>query len=104
MPWILDPTPNVVNLSAPATTGADHLNNMEQVALVDPAAGSYTVNLSGFSIPQGPQKYYVVFTYLYDDINVVYPNGGEGFVPGETRRVFWDAYGSGGTIVVLFYR
>ena len=78
LPWILDPTPNAANLMTPATTGVDHLNNMEQVAIVDPVAGSYTITVDGFNIPQGPQSYYVVYTYLYDDITLVYPNSGEG--------------------------
>src|SRR5690606_18979155 len=57
-------------------------------------AGTYTVDISGFNIPQGPQTYYVVYTFLYDDIKIVYPNGGEGFIPGDVNRVFWDAYGN----------
>jgi len=102
LPWILDPTPNATNINLPATNGIDHLNNMEQVAIVDPASGTYDINVSGFDIPQGPQKYWIVYTFIYDDINVVYPNGGEGFVPGETERIFWDAYGTSGNFTLEY--
>ncbi|MEX2349735.1 MAG: S8 family serine peptidase, partial [Flavobacteriaceae bacterium] len=42
LPWILDPTPNSTNLDTPATTGVDHLNNMEQVLINNPGSGNYT--------------------------------------------------------------
>ena len=90
-PWVLDPTPNAVSLNSNATRGADHLNNMEQVTISAPAAGSYVVNIAGFSVPQGPQTYYLVYEFRTDDITVTYPMGGEGFVPGEDEIIRWDA-------------
>lgn len=96
-PWILDPTPNVVNLTTPAIRGADHLNNIEQFTYDNPASGTYTVNISGFSIPQGPQEYYLVYEFRMDDVAVTYPGGAEGFVPGEQEILRWDALkGQGG--------
>lgn len=90
-PWVLDPTPNEASLSAPAVRGVDHLNNVEQVTINNPSAGTYTVNVDGFSIPQGPQTYYMVYEFIYDEVELVYPIGGEGFVPGETEVIYWDA-------------
>jgi len=90
-PWVLDPTPNAVNLNNDAIRGADHLNNIEQVTIDNPSAGSYSINVSGFSIPQGPQEYYIVYEYRMDDITVTYPMGGEGFVPGDQEVIRWDA-------------
>ena len=101
-PWILDPTPNSVNLSAPASRGADHLNNMEQVTFNIPTAGNYTVNIDGFSIPQGPQPYYVLYEFLNDEVDLTYPIGGEGFEPGDTETLRWDAYGTTGTFNLDF--
>lgn len=92
MPWILDPTPNAINLNTPATTGVDSLNNVEQVSITNPVSGSYTLSVNGYSVPQGPQKYWVVYEFLMDDITLVNPAGGDGYEPGETVRVFWDAY------------
>lgn len=90
-PWVLDATPNTTALNTPAVRGVDHLNNMEQVTLADPDAGSYTISLKGFAIPQGPQEFYIVYEYRMDDITVTYPLGREGFVPGETEVLRWDA-------------
>ena len=47
-PWILDPTPNATTLDNPATTGPDHLNNMEQVLINNPSAGNYDIDITGF--------------------------------------------------------
>ncbi len=101
-PWILDPTPTVAAITSNATRGPDHLNNMEQVTIDNPASGSYTVSLNGLAIPSGPQEYYLVYEFRYDDITVTYPIGGEGFVPGETEVIRWDALRNAGTFTLEY--
>ncbi len=96
LPWILDITPNATNLDLPATKGVDTLNNVEQVSIVNPAAGNYSLKVAGTSVPQGPQKYFVTYEFIYDEIRLANPNGGEGFVPGVAERIFWDAVGNVG--------
>ncbi len=90
-PWILDPTPNAATLDNPATTGVDHLNNVEQVLINNPVAGNYTIEVSGFNVPVGPQEYFVVYEIITENITVTYPDGGESFVAGETESIHWDA-------------
>lgn len=102
LPWVLDPTPNPVNLNANAIHGVDDLNNMEQVTIDLPAAGNYTLSVDGFNIPQGPQKYYIVYEFVTDVVTVTYPIGYEGFVPGETETLRWDAFGTSGTFSVEY--
>jgi len=91
LPWILDPTPNPAALNAPATNGEDHLNNMEQVLINNPAAGDYTIDISGFNIPFGPQEYFVVYEVIEENLTVTYPNDSESLVPGEQEVIHWDA-------------
>lgn len=93
-PLVLDPSPVVSSLNQTATPGNDFINNVEQVRIIDPPQGTYTVAVEGFSVPEGPQKYYVVYSFLYNDIKITYPIGGETLVPGETEVVRWDAYGT----------
>jgi PKD repeat protein len=93
-PWVLDHRPDPALLDAPATQGRDSLNNMEQVAIDNPAPGNYTIRVRGAAVPQGPQDYFLVWSFLADDVALTYPNGGEGFVPGETERLHWDALGN----------
>lgn len=91
LPWVLDHTPNPTTLDLPATNGEDHLNNMEQVLLNNPASGNYDLEVSGFNVPVGPQDYFIVYEIVSENLTVTYPNAGESFVPGETESIHWDA-------------
>ncbi|BDS09920.1 S8 family peptidase [Aureispira anguillae] len=102
LPWVLDHTPNAATLALPATKGADHLNNVEQIAIDNPAAGTYTLDVVGTTVPLGTQRYYVVYEFLTEDITVVHPMGGEGLIPGTTSRIHWDAYGTTGTFLIEY--
>jgi len=97
LPWVLDPTPNVVNLNANALQKVDTLNNVEQVTIPTPVSGNYTVTITGTQIPQGPQEYYVVYEFVTNEITLTYPSGGESIVPGTQETIRWDAYGNSGT-------
>lgn len=101
-PWVLDHTPNPINLNTPATRGVDDLNNAEQVTIDNPAAGTYTITVNGFAVPQGPQSYFVTYELIDDAVTLTYPIGGEGFVPGETETLRWDAYGTSGTFDIEY--
>ena len=101
-PWVLDHTPNPTNLSTPATTGPDHLNNMEQIAIDFPAAGTYTLTVDGTTIPFGTQDYVVVYEFLTDEITVIHPMGGEGLIPNTTNRIHWSAYGNSGNFLLEY--
>ena len=92
-PWKLSHYPSPDSLNMPATRGVDDRNNMEQVTLNDPAAGTYTLEVEGINIPQGPQTYYVLWEFISEDVVLTYPIGGEAFVPGETEIIRWDAFG-----------
>lgn len=90
-PYILDASADPDLLDLPATTGEDHLNNMEQVVISNPTAGQYLLQVHGLEVPQGPTRYFLVYEFLKDEIHLTYPIGGEGMVPGETERIHWDA-------------
>ncbi len=95
-PWILDPTANAASLDAPATNGVDTLNNVEQILIKDPVAGTYDVTLTGTEIPMGPQKYYVVWEF-FGGVDLSYPIGGEGLNPLENVRILWEAVADTGS-------
>ena len=101
LPWVLDPTPDPALLDLPATNGVDTLNNVEQVALLNPAAGTYTVTVNGSEVPQGPQQYFVVWEF-FSGLTLTYPIGGEGLTPGSTERIHWDATGTSGNFTLEY--
>lgn len=102
LPLVLDPTPNPATLNQPAVPGIDSLNNMEQVRLANPAAGTYTLQVTGSDVPFGPQEYFVVYEFIGTDITLTYPYGGEGLVPGEIARIHWDAAGDTGSFALEY--
>ncbi|MEZ4778155.1 MAG: S8 family serine peptidase [Flavobacteriaceae bacterium] len=91
LPWVLDSTPDPTLLDLPATHGPDHLNNVEQVLINNPAAGNYDLDITGFNVPVGPQSYYIVYEIIQDNLTLTYPNDGESFVPGQQETIHWDA-------------
>lgn len=95
-PWVLNPAPNSTTLNQNATRSRDSLNNMEQVTLLTPVAGTYTITVSGYAVPEGPQDFHVVWELLQEEVVVVYPAGGEGFSPGTQETIYWDYYGAPG--------
>ncbi len=100
-PLVLNTTPaNVNNI---ATEAPDHLNNIEQVVIENPAAGIYAANITGYNIPFGPQEYVVAYEIIKNGVTVEYPFGGETWVPGETENIRWNAYGNESNTFTIEY-
>jgi len=53
-PWTLNPSSPS---SSAVRTAADHTNNIEQVLVDNPEAGTWTVTVQGYNVPDGPQTY-----------------------------------------------
>ncbi|MBK8341210.1 MAG: S8 family serine peptidase [Flavobacteriales bacterium] len=64
LPWALSIAPDPVQLAAGAFKDEDHLNNVEQVHAVAPEPGTWTFTVSGFDVPDGPQDYFLVHTFI----------------------------------------
>ncbi|HEY4287673.1 MAG TPA: S8 family serine peptidase [Puia sp.] len=96
-PLILNPAAG--HVTDPATEGADHLNNIEQVVINTPTSGNYTLNVAGYSVPAGPQMYTLTWQWLKPAVVVEFPYGNETLVPkdyGELDNlnyVHWNAIG-----------
>lgn len=101
-PWVLNTTANSALLNLPAATGVDHLNNVEQVLINNPAAGTYNINIAGFNVPVGPQKYYIVYEVISDGLTITYPIGGEKFVPETEETIHWDAVNATNNTVLQY--
>ncbi|GAA4351556.1 hypothetical protein GCM10023185_10300 [Hymenobacter saemangeumensis] len=92
MPWILDHRPTVAQLDANAVRGRDSINNTEQITIDNPnSALGYTFTVSGRAVPQGRQGFWLTYSFIEDGVELTYPLGGEGLVPGEIEVIRWDA-------------
>ncbi len=100
-PLILDATP--ANVNNTAFEGIDRINNIEQVVIDNPVAGSYDVNVNAFALPYGPWEYVVTYQMDMNGVTVEYPFGEEKMVPGETEVIRWNAYGDEANTFTLEY-
>ena len=92
LPLILDTIPG--NVSNIATTGKDHINNIEQVVINNPVPGTYTANVNGTAITQNsPQEYFLVYDIIPTSTILTHPIGGEKLVQGDSIYVSWDSWG-----------
>lgn len=92
-PQLLNTTPSGVNNVA--TTGPDHINNIEQVIITNPVPGTYNISVAGTAIPfNGQHAYYIVFDTIAVSTILQFPFGGEKFQPGEMINIEWDSFGS----------
>ncbi|HVF97640.1 MAG TPA: S8 family serine peptidase [Flavisolibacter sp.] len=98
LPQILDTS----NLNAVANTGADHLNNIEQVVINNPAAGNYTFTVKGTTVTNTQQQYFLVWDAVPTGLKLTAPAGGQALVPGESTKISWDAYGLAGAAALEF--
>ncbi|HEV7781775.1 MAG TPA: S8 family serine peptidase [Chitinophagaceae bacterium] len=99
LPWILNPnTP-----AAAATQADDNISNIEQVTVMNPAPGTYTLRVIGEAITTGPsQSYALTWDVNQPFIEVTYPNGGESFNTSGTQGICWDNSGVTGNQTVEY--
>lgn len=83
-----------------ATEQQDRLNNVEQVTINAPKAGTYAVVVRGHNIPFGPQPFVVAYDLLPKAMDLTYPHGGESVSNTDSFRVFWNALPDGHTFSV----
>lgn len=102
LPFILDTLP--ANVANSATRGADHINNIEQVVIDNPGAGTYTFRVKGTNIPLSSQyNYFLVYDTIPVSTTLIYPMGGEHLSAGDQLYISWDAYGNSGNDFSLQY-
>lgn len=89
LPWILDPN----QPQLPATIGTDTLNNFEQVTIMNPPVGSYSIQVKGSKIAGTSQSFSLAYNTDPIYLKLTNPVGGESFFPGEQVFICWDAEG-----------
>ncbi|HEV2482812.1 MAG TPA: S8 family serine peptidase, partial [Puia sp.] len=100
-PLILDPTP--ANVANNAVEGVDNVNNIEEVVINNPPAGSYTISIAGTSVPYGPQYVALAYMLVQPGITMQYPYGSETWVPGNPEVIRWNATDGGTNPFTIAY-
>ncbi len=103
-PWILNATPSVNSLQESAFRGSDRLNNVEQITLTLPQEGLYEINVTGFDVPQGPQKFFLVYEFR-QGFEWTFPQIDNAIDAQSNTLIRWRWHGSEtiGTLAYRFY-
>ena len=88
-PLILKPGP--AQILTNAVEGRDSLNNVEQVVINAPAAGTYTIKVKSQSIAGASQRYVITYDLMPDAVKVTFPSTGSIVKANDSLRIYWDA-------------
>ncbi|OGX85658.1 S8 family serine peptidase [Hymenobacter glacialis] len=102
-PWVLSTFPHADSLALPARRGLDRLNNVEQVTVNLPAAGTYVLRVRGTSVLQGPQAFSLAYEINAPGLEWTSPPTVGNVRPGATTTLRWQWHGPA-TAARLEYR
>ncbi|RIJ43148.1 S8 family serine peptidase [Pontibacter oryzae] len=89
LPWVLSSYPHPDSLVLPAKRRPDHLNNIEQISLLQPTPGTYEIQINGYAIGQAPQPYSIAYEYT-SGLGWTYPANGSTLKASTTNRLRWS--------------
>ncbi|GAA4376454.1 hypothetical protein GCM10023186_10350 [Hymenobacter koreensis] len=92
-PWVLSSFPHADSLALPARRGIDRLNNIEQITVAVPAAGTYELQVRGHSVPSGPQSFSLAYEWEAG-FSWTRPLAGENLRPSEANVLRWQWRGA----------
>ena len=104
LPWTLNSSPSIEAISANATRQPDHVNNVEQVTIDAPTAGSYTIHVYGNRVNQQAQSFH--FSYgstLANQFEWSFPSQDDQlFAADENYLRYKSTFNSPGALSVSF--
>lgn len=100
-PWVLSTYPHPDSLQQPARRRVDRLNNVEQITIEAPAAGTYTLQVSGFRVPQDVQEFSLVYE-LEQSTEWLYPVATSTLAAGQPNRLAWQSGTAAGTATLQY--
>lgn len=92
LPWTLSSYPAIDSLQKPAQRQRDTLNNTEQVSIINPAAGTYTIHVKGSKVPSGSQMFYFAYQAApADKFEWIYPTINSQFFAADDNYLRWQS-------------
>ena len=91
-PWVLNPFPHPDSLAMAPIRKRDSINNVEQITIDSPTAGSYTLSVHGSHIQHGPQSYFI--SYQWDSIGQFdweFPTASDVIVANSSTNLRWKS-------------
>jgi hypothetical protein len=90
-PWTLSAYPHADSLALPARRGRDSRNNIEQIALDNPAPGEYDIIIASHAVAQGPQRFFVAYQWdTLEHFTWTYPSRADRLISGYRVPLRWE--------------
>lgn len=97
-PLVLNPA----QPASPAQPGTDTLNNIEQVVILTPVSGNYTVQVSGTVLSGTSLPTALVIDFVEKGIRLLQPAAGIPVAAGETLPLFWETPQTNGSFTLEY--
>lgn len=91
-PWVLNSFPHVDSLLQLAKRKKDTLNNIEQVTIENPAAGTYQFKVTGYSVSTASQSFHIAWQLdSVDKFEWQFPTKNDFIFPGISNAIRWQS-------------
>lgn len=87
-PWILNHDNNVNALSQDAIRGVDSLNNVEQISILNPNSGDYSIRVEGIKV-QSNQEFFISYEFVNESM-WLYPIKGNRLEGNNNIELRWQ--------------
>ncbi|HET9746673.1 MAG TPA: S8 family peptidase, partial [Chitinophagaceae bacterium] len=91
-PWVLNPFPHVDSLNQVAKRKRDTLNNVEQITITDPVAGSYEFIVTGYNVTTASQNFHIAWQLdTADKFEWQFPTSHDFIFPSAINNIRWQS-------------
>lgn len=104
LPWTLSTYPSPDSLTRAARRRPDHLNNVEQITLSQPAAGTYQLRVRGYRVASGSQDFSVAYEVNTAGFEWLSPSQLRNVRPSQATQLRWIWPGPATATGQLAYR
>ncbi|MEO6583906.1 MAG: S8 family peptidase [Ferruginibacter sp.] len=92
LPWVLNSYPNADSLRLPATRKRDSLNNVEQITLENPSAGTYQLIVKGYNVNAPTQNFFIAYQFDSSDLfEWHFPLKADPVFPSAVNTIRWKS-------------
>lgn len=96
----LVPDGSLAHITEQAIEQEDHINNVEQITIDAPTAGTYTINVKGHTVITAMQSFSVAYRTESKNAQLTFPLGGEQWPNTDSVRVCWNTPADGSNFLL----
>ncbi len=91
LPWVLDASPNAINLASFPTRKEDHLNNVEMITIENPIEGIFNIEVKSNQLQGANQAFSIAYAFKQKDVfEWSYPTSSDHLEAATTTYLRWE--------------